>query len=341
VAEIKPIVSDHSGTWHRERFAEFARAKAAIGEPTPHMRVVDHLSRDVDDQERVWRAGAYLAAYSVLTGEAIWSAWPWTALGDEDMRARLLPWLQANWGGVHTRRPRRCVRTPEKFYRCLLGYADWERKAFPLLRAMDLIDPREEYDVWWDSVTEIPFFGRYIAIRALELFRRWGYMSAHLYDIRAVGAHSPIRCLMLLRPDCVGDLMTGEPGTVDRIGGEVKTEFGLDMSWFTYATLLCEYRSAYEDRNDFAGHQIDEELSYATSRYADHWRARGFESQLLAARAAVHPVETLGEVQGWQAMRRTTEAALRNWGIVWSDLDYDWHATIAAGRPILRSELAA
>jgi hypothetical protein len=71
---IKPITNDHPGDWHRERFAKFCLAKAAINEPTPHMGVVTYLSHDESLQERLWRAGCYLAAYSVITGEAIWGA---------------------------------------------------------------------------------------------------------------------------------------------------------------------------------------------------------------------------------------------------------------------------
>ena len=146
---IRPITNDHSGAWHVERFIAFAHAKAAIGEPTPHMRVVDYLCKGVSDEERVWRAGAYLTAYSVISGEAIWTHWSHSQ-ASADPEA-LLPWLRENWAGIHTRKPRRCVRTPEKFATSLRGYLHWMGEKFPRLRALRL-EPRAEYDEWWHWV---------------------------------------------------------------------------------------------------------------------------------------------------------------------------------------------
>lgn len=331
---IKPIENDHSAEWHAVRFPAFANAKAAIGEPTPHMRVVSWLCEGQPEQERVWRAGCYLAAYSVLSGEAIWREWPW---GRFLMEPGKFPgWLKENWAGIHTRKPRRCVRTPEAFTRCINGYADWAVEEFPRLQHSTFNSPREEYDAWWASATSIPFFGRYVAIRLLELFRRWGYMKADLYDIRAVGAHSPIRCLMLLRPDAVPELSTGRAEVVDSVAQAVKRTIAADMSYFTFATLLCEYRASYEDRHDYAGLQHDEELSYLNSRYGDYWRGRGCESDILKARAAIDPAECLGELQGWTGIRPEPPRWLRDDGIVWSDLSFDYKTSVLVGRPIMR-----
>lgn len=342
---IKPIKNDHPGEWHQERFIEFARAKSAIGEPTPHMRVVDYLSRDCDTAERVWRVGAYLAAYSVITGEAIWENWSYPKASSDP--TGLHHWVGANWPGFHTRKPRRCVRTPEKFNRCLAGYLSWQQTEFPRLCALSSasspelsLTPMAEYDAWWDSANDIPFFGRYIAIRLLEVMRRYGHMSAHLYDIRAVGAHSPIRCLMLLRPDKVEPLMTGDAKTVDVIGSEVKAMIeatGLELSWFTYATLLCEYRAGYEDGGDYAGNQHDEELEYSLGRYAKYWEAQGLRSRLYEARAAIDPHTCLGELQGWSRRRLDVAGWLRSRGVVWSDISHDYLMSVSAGQPVLRS----
>jgi hypothetical protein len=334
---IKPITNDHSGAWHQEKFLAFARAKAAINEPTPHMGTVTYLAAGRPLPDQVWLAGAYLAAYSVLTGEAVEHYWPRERVAaDPD---GLLPWLRENWGGIHTRKPRRCVRTPEKMARCLKSVHAWGAGEFPRLAAKSWDDPRAEYDEWWTSANRIDFFGRYVSIRLLELMRRWGHMRADLYDIRAVGAHSPIRCLMLLRPDRVDDLMTGDPLVVNQVAAEVLADLrgaGSHMSYFTFATLLCEYRANYESSGDYAGNQHDEELEYSLSRYADHWRATGLVSRLYEARAATDPLECLGEVQGWKTRRLDVAAWLRTRGVVWSDLEYDYLRSRAAGAPVER-----
>lgn len=337
MGQIKPISNDHSGEWHREKFIEFSWAKEVIGEPTPHMRVVGWMSRDCSDEEFVWRAGCYLAAYSVITGEGIWREWSWERITNEP--EGLAPWLQQNWAGIHTRKPRRCVRTVKQFNDCLLGFARWMRTELPLLRTAVWSNSQIEYDGWWKSAETIPYFGRYVSIRLLEYLRRHKYLSAHLYDIRAVGAHSPIRCLMLLQPESVPDLSTGAPKIVDQVAETVRqrlVESGLDQSYFTFATLLCEYRGCYEDGGDYAGNQHDEELEYSLSKYAKHWSRRGFKSQLYEARATIDPHECLGEIQGWSGRRLDAAHLMRSKGVVWSDLKYDYVKTVYAGKVIER-----
>jgi|SRR5262245_5639728 len=338
MAAIKPIQNDHEGDWHMQRFVQFARAKAAIGEPTPHMRVVDYLCRDLPLAEQTWRAGMYLVPYSVLTGEGIWNSWSWERYQREGDRG-FDPWLRQNWAGVHKRTPRRNLPNPDYYAPCVASFAQWAATEFPRLSGKIWTNPREEYDEWWASADKIYQFGRYINIRLLELMRRRGHMRAHLYDIRAVGAHSPIRCLMLLRPDRVMELSTGQARIVNSIAQEVKDHLavrGAEMSYFLFATLLCEYRSNYEDTDDYAGNQHDEELQYSYSRYADHWKATGLKTRLYEARAAIDPHECLGELQGWGGRRLDVAGWLRSRGVVWSDMQYDYHASVKANQPVER-----
>lgn len=334
MSAIPPIQNDHSRRWHQQRFAEFAEAKLAIGEPTPHMQVVAAMSEGCYELEKQWRAGCYLTAYSVLTGEGIWREWSYedfTASTNEKFRT----WLTANWAGVHTRKPRRCVRTPKQFSKSLIGYYDWITHDVPGLRAQKYSSLKEEYETWWKSAISIPYFGRYVVIRVLEYFRREGYLEAGLFDIRAIGAHSPIRCLMLLRPEEVPHLLTGNPKVVDAIAEEVKASLKVDLSYFIYATLLCEYRSSYEDRSDYAGNQHDEELEYSLSRYAKFWEGRGFKSKLYPIRAKIDHHECLGEIQGWDKRRLDVAGWLHERGIVWSDLEFDYLASRKADKPVV------
>lgn len=341
MAAIKPIDNDHPREWHLQRFVEFAHAKFAIGEPVSHMSLVVQMSRDADNTEKIWRAGLYAAAYSVISCEAIWNTWDYH--GVRAMPEKLLPWLQDNWAGIHTRKERRCVRTPTKFAACLLSYHDWMTTDFPRLANMKTFSARDEYDMWWESANTIKYFGRYIAIRHLELLRHWGFMDAAIYDIRAGGeAHSLIRCLMLLRPDKIDELATAEPKFVEAIASEVRAELlqhDLDISWLNYSILLCEYRVAYEKAHEYPGRSHDEEIEYLHGRHGDHWRARGFASRLYEARAAIDPHECLGEKQGWSARRLEVAGWLRSHDTVWSDLAYDYAVSVAAGRPVVRAHV--
>lgn len=332
---IKPIHSDHSGEWHRARFAEFAAAKARVGEPTPHMRVLMEMCQGISPEEKLWRTGVYAATYSLLSAEAIWREWDSIRVSEDP--EGLTAWLRENWPGMHTRVPRRAVRTPEKMARCLLSWAGWMYEGHTWSAS---------YDELWADVNRVDFFGRYISIRVLELLRRWGFLDAELQDIRAIGAHSPIRCLMLLWPQAIPDLATGQKADVDRVADitmqVLDNAYGVQVNPFVFAALLCEYRKSYEDRGDYPGHQTDEELGYLNSRYMDHWIDRGFDTTIWEARAAVSPLEVLGEHRGWSGDRKVCAAALRDHGVVWNDWDYDYAATVEnGGIPVRWAEQAS
>lgn len=336
---IPLIENDHSGRWHMDKFEKFHLAKIAINEPTPHMGVITWLCRSSSVNESLWLAGCYLAAYSCITGEAIWKHWTWRRMCAEP--EKMLPWLRENWAGIHTRVPRRCVRTPEKFARCLLSFARWIREDFPRLKSLGSMrmgwdNKNDQYDDWWESANNIDFFGRYVSIRLLELMRRWGHMDADLYDIRAVGAHSPIRCMMLLRPSSVDELATGDAEVVNRIAQDIKSRLSTEQSYFMFATLLCEYRACYEGSRDYAGNQHDEELEYSLSKYAAYWKSQGLRSRLYRARAAIDPHVCLGEIQGWSRRRRDVAGWMRERGVVWSDITHDYLRSIEADRPVRR-----
>lgn len=322
----RPVASDHDGDWHLARFREFDRLKAQLGEPTPHMEIVRAMSYDVPDRERLWRAGAYAAGYSVLTAEAIWREWPVDRIVPD--LAGFRTWLEDNWGGIHTRTPRRTVRTVDSFYRCIASYVEWMTDEAPLLGR------GASYETWWTSANRIAFMGRYIVIRLLELLRRWEFLDAHLPDIRAMDAESPVRCLALLVPERADDLLANDDlPFIDDVANVVMRVTGTD-SHFRYAALLCEYRKCYEKRADYPGNQTDEELGYQFGKHAQHWRDRGFTSDLFRVRKALVPDLARGEDHGWTGQRTLAGASLRDHGVNWSDLRFDYQSSEAAGRPV-------
>lgn len=318
------VYSDHPGDWHREQFRDFDLMKRAVGEPTPHMELVRWLCQDVPDHEKLWRAGLYAAGYSVLTAEAIWTQWPLARYLAEERD--FLPWLRSVWPGIHTRTPRRVVRVPDKFAACVASYARWSMNGgMPRVGA--------SYDEWWQSASEIAFMGRYIIIRLLELYRRWGFMKAELYDIRAMDAESPIRCLALLLPERGPEILSGNRQIVDRAAEEV-IAMSDGLGYFRFAALLCEYRKSYEKRGDYPGNQTDEELGYWTGKYGDFWRERDWHPRYLEARAALVDARALGEDNGWSGQRELAARSLRDFGVNWSDTRFDYAASLKEGRPV-------
>lgn len=336
MSELEPVASDHDWQWHTERMASFTASKRAVGEPSPHMAIVVHLTKDQPLAERLWRGGAYLNAYSVGTAEKLWEAWPYDAARRDP--EGLTRWITEHWAGFHTRTERRMVRTPAKFIRAQQGIAEWvaycERDLIPLSRKAD---PRAVYEAWWETAERIPFFGRYINIRLLEYVNRITDLPLDLQDIRAIGGWSPIRALSLFRPEAWPALRTGKAGAVNRIATDVLTDLRAigETSYYTFAAMLCEYREAYEDRHQYPGRTHDQELEYASSAKFAHWPAP--PKAIWEARSALFPAEALGERSGWTGLRHDLSRVLRDHGYIWSDLEYDYGATTDLAAPARRT----
>lgn len=338
MSDLVPVASDRSAEWQIEKMAEFALRKREVGEPSPHMAIVVHLTEGLPIRERLWRGGAYLNAYSVGTAQKIWESWSYdAAVADPNGLAQ---WIRDNWAGVHTRTERRCVRSPDNFIRAQIGVADWIQFGVRhLLTQKDLYaTPEWAYDAWWKVANRIPFFGRYINIRLLEYANRlMPQLGLDLYDIRAIGGWSPIRGLSLFRPEKWGELSTGQAEPVNRIANEVLSDlrqFG-PMSYYTFAAMLCEYREAWEDHHQYPGRTHDQELEYASSPKFAHWDEP--PDALWNARKALFPHEALGEMNGWRSIRHDLSKVLRDHGYVWSDLRYDFSATTDFAHPVERS----
>jgi hypothetical protein len=300
------------------------------------MTVVQHMSKDVSQEEQIWRAGCYLVPYSVLTGEVLWTIWPWERIVREGHNY-LLPWLKEHWLGIHTRTERRCVRTPDKFAASLLSYRDWAQHTLPQILDFEqqhqFISSRAAYDRLWESANTVYALGRYIIIRLLELFRRSGLTKANLYDIRSIGGWSPIRMLCLFYPEATDRLLKGDAVYADTIAQRLLKELQQTvplLNSYQYAAILCEIRVALENGRQYAGWTIDQELSYF-QRYGSYWSLNGLELEFLGTRKDLFPLEVLGEINGWKGLREGPMSALKNYGVVWTDLKYDYNATLATG----------
>lgn len=325
-----PVVSEYPPAWQMEKLSEFTAYKAEIGEPSPHMAIVVHLTEGLPMAERLWRGACYLNAYSVGTAEKLWEAWPYE-------RAAAAPvemgeWIAANWAGFHTRTERRCVRSPAKFIRAQLDLVDWVRNAeVRLATTQPFDDPRDEYDSWWAEAEKVIFFGRYINIRLLEYVNRLRPgRGLDLYDIRAIGGWSPIRALTMFRPEQSAELLTGAEEPVNRIAEDVLRELrGMSgtkaLSYYVFAAMLCEYREAYEDRHQYPGRTHDQELEYSTSTKFEHWDTA--PHAIWDARRAIFPAVALGELSGWGGIRHDLSRTLRDHGYNWVDTRYDWAAS--------------
>lgn len=347
-AELPDGITERNPDWHFRKFTEFTQRKMEVNEPSPHLAMVGHMSKDESVIERVWRIGCYAIPYSLPVGMMTWQ----TFTAEQAMRnpKKVLNWIDKNWNGIlkGTRRERRCVRSVVKYKECVASYINWMQDDFPALTFLvpSHVTPEDYYDMVWDSVQKVKFFGRYIGIRVVEGLRRFADLPAQLYDIRSMGAWSPRKCLVYLFPKQHKELLT-ENAVNNRKTDELAWSLAEQvqealpgMSHYVYAAMLCEYRDAFEDRRQYAGWTIDQEPLLFQKSY--EYFGDSLDSTLFwNTRADIFPTETLGEFQGWEGTRWDITNVLRDYGYVWSDLLYDYVATRDGGsfeHPVERAQ---
>jgi hypothetical protein len=220
---------------------------------------------------------------------------------------------------------------------CLVSFLDWAERDFERLTRLQGGETKENYDTVWDSVDDIKFFGRYIAIRFIEGLRRFLGVPARLYDIRSVGGWSPKRALCYLYPEHAAALLID-----DKEGNALVSKLALELlvtvqaslpkvDEYILAAMLCEYKSAFENCHQYPGWTIDQEpLLY--DKVEAKWSKEALDSKALwASRAALFPPEALGEISGWNGTRWDCTKTLRHHGYNWSDKVYDFCATRDSG----------
>lgn len=332
----------HDAPWHFAKFVEFTARKAEVGEPSPHLAIVGHLSREMSSDDRLWMLGLYAATYCLPTALVLHAVLPLTTVRRYGLRTTILTdWLSERWPGVVTRTERRCVRSPLNMAECLVSIARWIDTEYDALTRLPTDGGRSNYDMTWNSVARIKFFGRYIAIRFIEGLRRYCGVPAMLYDIRSVGGWSPKRALCylypehteaLLRDDRAGNALTDD--LANRLLGQVRES----LPWvneYILAAMLCEYKAYYENQKQYPGWTIDQEpLLYDKVRA--YWGDLVDVADLWSARAALFPAVSLGENGGWNGTRWPLTKTLRYQGYVWSDVVYDYRAMLDIANPVRR-----
>ena len=340
-ADAPAALNKHPPDWHFNKFVEFTKFKGEIGEPSPHLAIVGHMSKGHDYHDRLWLLGLYAATYCLPTAQVIWQLYPYRKAveSSQDLRG----WLKENWAGVVTRTERRCVRSPQKMGDCLTTFIDWVEHGEPQgLANLSGGETTENYDTVWESVSKIKYFGRYINIRFVEGLRRYFGVPAKLYDIRSVGGWSPKRCLCYLYPEHTSILLTdGREGNelTDKLAyhllERVKEQLP-HVDEYILAAMLCEYKGAFENYHQYPGWTLDQEpLLY--DKVMSYWKQPEFNCDMLwEARKAIFPPQVLGELNGWHGTRWDLTKTLRDHGYNWSDLRYDYSKTTNMAQPVER-----
>jgi len=331
---------------HWDLFTEFTKYEMASGGPDPHVAFVGAFAKDCSFEEKLWRGGCYISAYNVATAEVIWRDWPWPKV----MREPMLPWLYEHWSGMTTRTERKGVRIKENMDTYFQTYAAWMRDV--LKGKKKYLDdpqysPEERYELLWeDLIGNVKYVGRYVAIKLLEYFRRYCGFDINLTDVRPLDGWSPRTTLSLLFPKRInyflGDDSDANMEVIDESADEALSilhERGLvQADHFTLEVALCNYRQSYIGLKLYPGRTHDTELRYK-HKIEQHWK--GYKRQptlFFGIRQQIFPDQHLGEINdAWlnrfpDGVRSKDIGCLTKQGFVWSDLLYDYNATVQAGR---------
>ncbi len=331
---------------HWRFFSEFCKLEIAAGGPDPHMKVVGHLSKDVDEEERLWRAAVYVGVYNVPSAMAIWNEWPWERVCKLGGAHNLRAWLHKNFAGIKTRPERRMVRRFDKLDDCLRSFIRWNSTGMPAVTEPHLSDgmgPEAFYDAVWDAADEaLMYIGPYSLRKLLEFYENYCDLPITMPDIRPKGAPSPRWTLQKLNPEYA--LLGDAPAILERVNwmvDETREKLSrlrsVTLGMYDFEVLLCDYHQL--GRRQYPGHSQDSELDYAR-KISPYWTDKngsaGLRLKMFEARAAIFPHEHLGELQGWPGNRKELSYTLEH-GYLWSDLKFDYLLTENMANPVERA----
>lgn len=293
-------------TNHWPTFVQFVKDEVGTGGPDPQIALIAELAKEYSAPERVWLAGCYCTCHCVPTAYTTWKTFPMWYLEESSRSSELNGWLVQNWAGLPVRPEMRSHRMVEKRQRCIEDFAAYARLA-------NWNDPRsgtELYEFLWnDSQARVKYFGRYMAIKYLELLRVLVRPDLRMPDMRARGAWSPRRTLSWLWPEYpqVGDKDDNTKTTLDEVDHLAEATLdrlavrGVKLNYFQLQVLLCEYREALAG-GFYPGGSHDEELGFIR-RVGAHFGPDAVQP-IYDARARIFPRELLGEHNDWTDLRK-------------------------------------
>ncbi len=290
---------------HWPRFAAFCKAELDTGGPDPQIDLLVELARGHSPLSQWWLAGCYAAHHCVPSAYAVWSRLPISVnrMTQNDVEAL----LRKLWKHLPVRNEMRSHRMPEKRAACLVSAAQFART-----HARDNGTFWHSYEDAWDAANDqIVYFGRYMAIKYLEiLYRMTGEERFRLPDLRARGAWSPRRTLAMLWPKVrvlgyedqndAPDLVIVDT-MAKKTRHHLRAKYGVKVSMFQLQVLLCEYREALNG-SYYPGASHDEEMPFIRTV-----EQRTVCRAVWRARKTLFPHDVLGEVEGWDGPRKAMQ----------------------------------
>ena len=328
---------------HLKFFAEFVKGVQLAGGTTPHMLMaVEAASRETSIDEQLWWAGCYAFVYNFASAEIIYQHWS----PDIDDHVAVESWLIEHKPGIKRRKERKAVYSAKNLATCMLSYANYLPKVTnrEWFLSKDL-HGSERYQMAFDDLCkEVKYMGRYIAIRWLEVVRRLYNLDMEMPDLRARDGDHPRKAMALIYPEYESELMGGNTGkdiaVTDTLAFELletlQHTFKTKTDYYTIQSLLCEYKQSCLGKRQYPGKSVDTALVYWNKIY-EYWGDENKADSIMPnVRRVIFPKETLGELQGWNGVRKELGTVLVNYGYTWSDYVYDYIATEDLSDPVFR-----
>lgn len=318
-----------------EQFGLFCQRKKGVNGPDIHMKAAGAGTEGLDFETRSWRLAVYNNFCSTPSAAVVWATWSWEDMHNGSVNDESLEdWIRRNWKGIPIRQNRRPARSVPKLTRSLDTLCLWMRDDFPSL-------PEMSYAEAWKSLDSVYTWGRYVKIKWLETCRRFlgpDYAHFEAPDIHGSGGWSPRKALGILYPEyamVVANKARNDKQTlnfVHSLAQELRayvSENWVETSTYELEALLCNYRQTLSTGKTFyAGRTIDSELEYH-KKIINFWGDNPYLGtfNFFSSRLKAFPIETLGEIQGWDGVRADLSPLLREDNIVWSDAVFSYNAS--------------
>lgn len=334
---------------HMEFISEFSKWETAIGGPDVHLKNSGWLAKDTSLGSRYWMGGCYINVYNSAAAELLWMNFSWEdVLSNPD---KLHNWIVEHRKGIITHRHRKCVYSAESLYEFYVDYAHWMQDVLDGKKSytnQTYESPEVRYDMAWeDTQKSIKFLGRYSGIKLLEYFKQYCGMPIEMHDIRPVGGWSPRAMLAILYPEHAVKLFSKDTPEIlalsNELGYKAREEIaatGTNLSMFELQVMLCDYKQCYLGKQ-FPGKCHDSEYAYWKKVIDYFGNSYESSSRMLECRRTAYPSEGIGEIQGWDYVRKELGLTVKNYGYMWSDIKYDYMASKSdLSNPVLRSTYA-
>lgn len=289
---------------------EFVAAEISAGGPDPQFTLLFEIpNTSISGVETVWLAGCYGAHHCIPSAWAIWDKFrvndivsddKITVNKSTDISRKLYTWLSENWDYLPVRPEMRGHRIVEQRAKCLTDFAHY---------AIGGSWATGNYNVVWDdSIRKVKHYGRYMAIKYLEMLRRSGIREdIMMHDMRAEGAWSPRITLGYLFPEhahIISDRNNNTPEAIKLAeqcaltAVRKTTANGVPLNFFQLQVLLCEFKEMLAG-GFYPGAGHDEEMDYIKQS-----SLKFDNTPIYEARKRVFNEKYLGELNGWHGIRK-------------------------------------